>query len=461
MVAVTSESRSEVEAGLVARLADAVGCEHVLTDPTDVAGFTTDWTRRFAGPARAVVRPADTDQVAAVVGVCVAAGVPVLPQGGNTGLVGGSTPAARAGPAGPPVIVSTTRLSALGPVEEWTGQVTAGAGATLGALQAHARAAGWSYQVDLAARDSATVGGMVATNAGGIRVCAYGMTRAQVLGIEAVLPDGSVISHLSGLLKDNTGYDLAGLLVGSEGTLGIVTAARLRLHRPPPPSTVVLVGVPSYQAALHLLSTAVAAPLLAAELVDATGLELVIDLTGLPYPLAGQHSLVLLLEVADGGTADGLRLPADADAVVAVERGDQARLWSYRERQSEAFSALGIVHKLDVSIPAAVLAACAADLRTAAHSAPGVTHVGVFGHLADGNVHVEIAGPAADDERADLAVLRVVAGYGGSISAEHGIGRAKAAHLGLCRSPAELAAMRAIKAAWDPYQLFNPGVMLT
>ena len=441
-------------------LREAVGDAHVLTEPGLMEPFCVDWARRFTGSALAVARPGSVDEVAAVVRICADAGVPVLPQGGNTSLVGGSVPAA-AGPA--PVIVSVRRLDALGPVDSLSGQVTVGAGATLGDVQRHARAAGWTYGVDLAARDSATIGGTVATNAGGIHVIRHGMTRAQVTGIEAVMPDGSVISHLEGLLKDNTGYDLASLLCGSEGTLGIITAVRLRLHRPHGRTSVALIGVPSYAAGLELIerTSASGASLLAAEVIDESGMERVMDVAGVPWPLAARWPVLVLLELIDGGDGSGfIDVLSDAsDAVLALEPGEQERLWSFRERQSEAYSALGVAHKLDVSVALPVLAACADELHAIVAGFDSVRVFGVFGHLADGNIHLEIIGPDASDDSVTLAVLDCVARYGGSISAEHGVGRAKAPELHLCRSAAEIAAMRAIKAALDPQGIMNPGVI--
>ena len=438
-----------------------VGAGHVLTDPALTEQYVTDWSRRWRGAASMVVRPGSTDEVSAVLALCSAAGVPVVPQGGNTGLVGGSVPAADPGGRPAPVVLSTRRLDSLGDVDDLSGQVTVGAGATLGDVRRHVASAGWSYGVDLAARDSATIGGTVATNAGGIHVVAYGMTRAQVVGIEAVLPDGSVVSHLSGMLKDNTGYDLGALLCGSEGTLGVITAVRLRLHRPAGRTTVALIGCASYAEAIDRMSTAVApgTRLLAAEVVDETGMELAAELHGVSWPLAERHPVVTLLEVVDGGDASGLTGLDDADVVVGLDATEQARLWAFREGQGEAFSALGVCHKLDVSVPLPSLAACADELREVVAAVPGIRTFGVFGHLADGNIHVEAFGPDADDPAVDQAVLGCVARYGGSISAEHGVGRAKARDLHLCRSDAEIAAMRALKAAWDPQGLMNPGVI--
>lgn len=445
---------------LAGALSAIVGPEHVLTDPALMAQYVVDWSGRWRGSAALVVRPGSTAEVAAVLRTCHEHGVPVVPQGGNTGLVAGSVPATHSDPL--PVVLSTRRLDSLGEVDDLSGQVTVGAGALLGDVQRHAAAAGWHYGVDLAARDSATIGGTVATNAGGIHVVAFGMTRLQVVGIEAVLADGTVLSHLSGMLKDNTGYDLGALFCGSEGTLGVITAVRLRLHRPVGRTTVALIGAESYAEAIALMSSAVdpSVRLIAAEVTDETGMELAGRLRGQGWPLRRRHPLVVLLEAADGGDASGFTgLPDDADVVVGLDAAEQARLWSYREAQGEAFSALGVAHKLDVSVPLPSLAACADELRGIVGGWPTVEHFGVFGHLADGNIHVEMIGPAADDLAVDHAVMECVARYGGSVSAEHGVGRAKAGELHLCRSAEEIAAMRAIKAAWDPQSLMNPGVL--
>jgi FAD/FMN-containing dehydrogenase len=448
-------------AALVGALTTIVGKSQVITDPALMEQYVVDWSRRFGGPALAVVRPADTAEVSSVLRACHDAGVPVLPQGGNTGLVGGSVPDGQPSGGSLPVVLTTRRLDSIGEVDHLAGQITVGAGVTLGDVRRRAAAAGWYYGVDLAARDSATIGGTVATNAGGIHVIAFGMTRAQVVGIEAVMADGTVLSHLSGMLKDNTGYDLGGLLCGSEGTLAVITAVRLRLHRPVGRTSVAMIGCASYADALSVMTSSVApgVRLIAAEVVDEKGMELVSRISGNPWPLERQHPLVTLLEVADGGDASGF-VDLD-DAVIALDAAEQARLWEFRERQGEAFSALGVAHKLDVSVPLAVLADCADEIRAVVGSYPGVQEFGVFGHLADGNIHVEIYGPAPDDPDVDLLVFTVVARHGGSISAEHGVGRAKVDELPLCRSAAEIAAMRAIKAAWDPDGLMNPGVLFS
>ena len=456
-------------ADLLEELAGIVGASQVLVDDDVRAPYEMDWTRRFTGPAAAVVRPGSTAETSAVLAACSAAGTPVVIQGGNTGLVGGGVPAPEAPGRPRPVLLSTTRLDRVGEVDEVAAQVTAGAGVTLARLQAAAAARGMVFPVDLAARDSATVGGMVATNAGGLHVLRYGSMRAQVVGLEAVLADGTVVSRLSGLVKDNTGYDLSQLMVGSEGTLAVITAARLRLVPEHPERVVALIGLPSTAAALAALEAVRrrAEGLQAAEIFYAGGLDLVRAHANLGAPLEREWPVYLVLECA--GLADpseelfealaGLDLPDDATAV-ATDPAGQARLWAYRERHTEAISALGVPHKLDVTLPQSRLAEFEAAVRQVVESAAPGSRLVLFGHVGDGNLHVNVVGPPPEDETLDEAVLKLVASMDGSISAEHGIGRAKAAWLDLSRSPAELALMRSVKAAVDPAGLLNPGVLL-
>jgi len=452
----------QVSPGLLTALRAAVGPEHVLVDADLTASYETDWTGRFTGRAGCVVRPADTAQVAAVVRACAAAGAPIVVQGGNTGLVGGAVP------AGGEVLLSLTRLTELGEVDRVGGQVTAGAGVTLAALQAHARSAGLDFGVDLAARESATVGGLVATNAGGIRVLRYGSMRAQLLGAEAVLADGSVVSRMAGLLKDGTGYDLVGLLCGSEGTLAIVTAVRLRLVPRLNARAVALLAMPDADAAIAVLpGLRERLPhLSAAELLFAPGLALVRQHGHLPAPFAEAHPAYLLVECADRlDPTDALvDAVADAegllDATVASDSAGQRALWAYREQHTEAISAQGIPVKLDVSVPTGRLPELVARLGPViAAVAPDATPI-VFGHVNEGNLHVNVLGAGPLAEQVSDAVLRLVAELDGSISSEHGVGRAKTAWLSLSRSPVEIAAMRAVKSALDPAGLLNPGVLL-
>ncbi|HEX9260784.1 MAG TPA: FAD-binding oxidoreductase, partial [Acidimicrobiales bacterium] len=439
---------------------EIVGREHVLVDADIRAGYEVDWTGRFRGEALAVARPGSLDEVVAVVSWCARERVGIVPQGGNTGLVGGSVP----GAGEPPVVLSLRRLDHIEPVDTAAAQVTAGAGVTLAALHEHARTVGLAFGVDLAARDSATVGGLVATNAGGVRVLRHGTMRTQVLGVEAVLGDGSVVRHLGGLVKDNTGYDLAGLLVGSEGTLGIVTAARLRLVPDPPDRLVVLVACPSVADAVAL-SAALRARLdglEALEAVMAPCLSVAAERLGLAAAFDPEPECTLLVEWGGWGepSAALMDLVGEREAVAAADVAGRARLWHLRERMTEAIATLGIPHKLDVTLPLARLADFCEAVSPAVRSVAADAHVLLFGHLGDGNLHVNVIGPDPADDATDDVVLRLVAELGGSISAEHGIGRAKTRWLRLCRSDAEIAAFRAVKAALDPVGILNPGVLL-
>jgi FAD/FMN-containing dehydrogenase len=445
----------------------AVGSEHVLADPELRASYETDWTGRFTGPSRVVVRPGTTDQVARVLAVCAEAGAAVVVQGGNTGLVGGSVPGP--GPTDdPPVVLLTTRLTELGQVSQVSRQVTTGAGVTLAALTAHARAAGLDFGVDLAARDSATVGGMAATNAGGIRVLRYGSMREQVTGVEAALIDGRIISRLDGLAKDSTGYDIGHLLAGSEGTLAVMTRLRLRLVAAEPRRAVALVAVRGVAEAVALLTTLreELPGVSAAELCFAPGLALVANYLGVPAPLAGTGAAYVLIEVAgESDPLDDLLAALDAgeqvlDAIVASSAADRARLWELRESHTEAISSAGVPVKLDVSVPIDRLAELVERLPDAVAAVQPAGQLVIFGHLAEANLHVNVLRATDNAEAVTGAVLALVASLGGSISSEHGIGRAKASWLELSRSPAEISIMRSIKAAFDPLGLLNPAVLL-
>jgi FAD/FMN-containing dehydrogenase len=464
-----------VPVGLARALAEIVGPANVLTDRDLMAGYTADWTGRWQGPAALVVRPASTAEVAAVVVACRTAGVAIIPQGGNTGLVGGGVPG-RAGTVaggahgGLPAVLSLTRLAELDPVDEIAAQVTASAGVSLARLQDWARASGLAFAVDLAARDSATVGGMVATNAGGIHVLRYGGMRQQVVGVEAVLADGRVMSRLGGLVKDNTGYGLSELLVGSEGTLAVVTRARLRLMPLLTRRVTALLGLADTASALSLVAKLRRSleSLEAAEIFYQEGLDLVRGHAGLGPPFVGpkRWGAYLLLECAGrtdptDALAAALDSLADDDATaVATDTGGRAALWAYRERHTEAVNALGVPHKLDVTLPLGRLGEFETSVRAVVASIAPSAAVVLWGHIGDGNIHVNVVGPSAEDEAVDDAVLRLAAQLGGSISAEHGIGRAKVRWLGLTRSEAEIDAMAAIKRALDPLGTFNPGVLL-
>jgi FAD/FMN-containing dehydrogenase len=446
---------------LLEALVAAVGERDVLADDDVRAPFETDWTGRFAGRARAVVRPASAAEVSAVLAACGDHGAAVVPQGGNTGMVGAGVP------RGGEVVLSLARLRELGDVDTATAQVDAGAGVTLATLQVHARAAGLDAGVDFGGRDGATVGGMVATDAGGIHALRHGTVRARVAGLQAVLADGSVLDRRAGLLKDNAGYDLPALLVGSEGTLGVITSVRWRLVPFLPARVAALVPLGSLAAAAELFGRV--RPRLpslhAAEFFIDDGLQLVLDHLGVAPPLPGRSPVYVLLECAaladpTAELAAALEAAGVDDAAIADESTERRRLWSLREGHTEAINAAGVPHKLDIGVPLARLAEFGERAVAEAHRVAPGARVILFGHLGDDNVHVNMLGLAPDDEAADAAILRLAAECGGTISAEHGVGIAKAHWLHLTRSPADLRAMAAVKRALDPEGLLNPGAVL-
>ncbi len=443
-------------------LADPYVARLALTDPDLLAGHVRDWTGRHIGTSPAMLRPSTVAEVVACVSACHRTATAVVPQGGNTGLVAGATP------LGGEVLLHLGRLSGVEDADADAGTLVARSGTTLADVHAAARAVGWQYGIDLAARDSATIGGTVATNAGGLHVVRYGDTRAQLLGVEAVLADGTVIGDLRGLRKDNTGYHLPGLLAGSEGTLAVVTRVALRLVPPAPERAVALLALDGVAAAVRAAGALRRSlpDLSAVELLLADGLALVRHTHGLPPPFAGPAPAVVLVEVAGApGVVDRLGAVVEAldgvtDAVVA---GDPVRcdaLWRYREAQTEAIARVGVAHKLDVTLPASRLAAFAESVRADVLGRWPDAAVWLFGHAGDGNLHVNVTGVPSEDTGVDDLVLRRVAAMGGSISAEHGIGRAKVRWLHLNRTPSELAAMRRLKLALDPLGILNPGALL-
>jgi FAD/FMN-containing dehydrogenase len=441
---------------LIDALVGVVGPSHVLVDPATTAGFEVDWTRRFDGRAQAVVRPGSTEEVAGIMRTCRAHRVPLVPQGGNTGLVGGGVPD-RSGTA---VVLSTRRLDTVGEVDSAAGQVTVGAGVTLARLAASLAATRWEFGIDLAARAEATIGGMIATNAGGVRVLRHGTMRANVLGVEAVLGDGSVVSHLGGLVKDNTGFDLAGLLCGSEGTLAVVTAARLRLVPRWPDRVVVWFACTGWDDAVALAAElrSEIEGLDALEAVDGASMEAVASELDVPLPLHPAPSVAVLAEWAGVGDPPEslVRVGGDRPQAVAIDAAGRERLWQVRERVAEAIARRGVPHKLDVTLPLGELA----TFTERVSQVRGVTQLFLFGHLGDGNLHVNGVGVDEPDGGGfEERVLRLVVKHGGSISAEHGIGRLKAPWLHLGRTDAEIAAFAAIKRALDPDGILNPGVL--
>lgn len=439
-----------------------MGRPHVVTDPEVLDAAVVDWTGRVRGRTPAIVRPGDADELSAVVSWCAEHDVGLTVQGGNTGLSAGAVP------LGGQVLVQTARLDDLGPVDPVAGQVTAGAGVTLAAVQRAAADAGWLYGIDFSSRDSATIGGTVATNAGGTHVLRYGATRAQVVGVEAVLGTGAVVRRLGGLVKDVSGYDLAALLCGSEGTLGVVTRARLRLVAAEHSVTTALIAFASVHDAVAgaaRLRREVGS-LTALELVLGEGIALTCTVFGLPPPFPALPPAALLVE-ASGPTDQGDVLAASVatlahvvDAAVATEPARRAALWRYRDSHSEAIATVGVPHKLDVSVPLHAVADYVTAVPGSVRAVDPGAVVWLFGHVGDGNVHVNVTGVAPDDDRVDDAVIDTALALGGSISAEHGVGTLKRRYMTRARTPAELEAFRSLKHALDPAGILNPGVLL-
>lgn len=461
-------------ADLLSALRDALGERHVLTDPDVVAPYLVERRGLYAGTAPAILRPGSTAEVAAAVGLCAQAGVPFVAQGGNTGLTGGGVPQGA-------MVVSLERLSAVRAIDRVGATVTVGAGAILAQVQEAADAAGMLFPLTYASRGSARIGGGIATNAGGLNVLAYGNARDLVLGLEVVLPDGRVWDGLKALRKDNAGYDLKQLFIGSEGTLGIITAAVLRLFPKPRSWGVAFVGLPSARAALDLfvhLRDRADRDLTAFEYLPPFALDLALrHRTGAVRPLAGEHGAYALVEFSscrpgsdarlDLETALGAAMEAGliADAAIAMGAAQADALWALREAVPEAQTREGGSIKHDVSVPLASLpdfleranAACVAAM-------PGLRPCG-FGHFGDGNIHFNLSQPVGMDRaeflshwgRFNRIVHDIVHEFGGSIAAEHGVGLIKRDELARYASPVGLDLMRRLKAALDPRGLLNPG----
>jgi FAD/FMN-containing dehydrogenase len=470
---------SVVSAAVLDRLAAIVGAAHVVTDPVDLAPHLEERRGLFHGATPALIRPKTTAEVAAIMALADAEGLKIVPQGGNTGLVGGQIPSA----AGDEIILSLTRLDRVREVDPTSDTMTVEAGVTLAAVQAAAAGVGRLFPLSVASEGSCTIGGNLATNAGGSAVIAYGNVRDLVLGLEVVLADGRILNGLDKLRKDNTGYDLSRLFVGSEGTLGIITAAVLKLFPRPSAIATAFVATRSPATAVALLGRAKArfGPVLTGfELVPRLGLDLVLrHLPGSRDPIVDRHHWYVLIEAASattndlGGRLEDLLTAAMAageidDGVVAGSLDQRASLWRLRESLSEVQRAEGGSIKHDVAVPiAAIPEVIEQGIAAAAAVVPGIRPV-PFGHLGDGNIHFNFSQPVGADPEAfvarwdevNRAVHAVVLAHGGSISAEHGIGRLKRGLLAEVKDPTALAVMRSIKAALDPKGLLNPGKVL-
>ena len=467
-------------AGLVARLGALLGPRGLLTGAADMAPYGEDWRGLYRGRPLAVARPADTGEVAAVVRECMAAGVGVVPQGGNTSMVGGAAPA----DDGSEVVLSLARLNRVRVVDRVDLSLTLEAGVTLKAAQEAAAGEGCLLPLSIGSEGTAQIGGILATNAGGNNTVRYGNARDLVLGLEVVLADGEVWDGLRRLRKDNTGYCLRQLFVGAEGTLGVITAAVLKLAPRPREVAVALCALPSCEAALDLFGRFQLhdpAAVHAYEYMTGQGMALVLrHIPGTVLPLqapAGHYALVELAtprpgaalraaleDVLEAALADGVV----ADAVIAGSEAQRAALWRLREEHPEAQKRAGASVKNDVSVPVSKVPELIARATSACEALmPGIRVV-PFGHLGDGNIHFNLVQPEGMDPAAFLArdhaimdtVGEVVRALDGSFSAEHGVGRLKPYMMPHWRGGAELATMRRIKAALDPFGLMNPGKLL-
>ena len=450
-----------------AALCDAAGPDGWSADADTIAPRLTEWRGRTLGHSGLLLRPQGVAAVQAIVRAAVAHRVAIVPQGGRTGLVGGALPV----PGRASVLLSTERLARIRAVDADGLTLVAEAGVVLDAVHAAAAAAGLRFPLSLAARGSATVGGLVSTNAGGVQVLRHGTMRARVLGLEAVLPDGTLLDQLGPLAKDNTGLDIKQLLIGAEGTLGIVTAAALALAPVPPERIVAWAGVDSPAAALMLLAAlrgAVGEQIESFELLPGDAAAMVArHVPGHRDPLPGVPRAVLI-EVAGTGIAPGLEaaLAAHApDSVVATSEAQAAALWAIREALPEAEKREGAAVKHDISLPVAAVPAFVARVGAEVEASFAGARVFAFGHLGDGNLHYNVFAPpgggSAWVEAHGPAVTRLVhdrvVAMHGSISAEHGIGAFKADELARLGDPGKLAAARAIKRALDPLDIMNPG----
>ena len=466
---------------LIAQLQQSLSADQVLLTPEAQSAYLKDWRGRYQGRAQAVVLPDTSEEVAQVVRLCVAAGVPIVPQGGNTGLCGGATPDA----SGNAVVVCMTRLNRIRAIDATNFSVTAEAGVTLDALKTASESADRLYPLTLGAGHLTTLGGTLATNAGGLQVLRYGMTRDLCLGLEVVLPDGTIWSKLAGLRKDNTGYDLKQLFIGAEGTLGLITAATMKLYPLPAARALIWLDLPDVQSAVErhaLAQTVFAGAQTAAELISATTLSLVHK--HLPEAVLAEaagtwpEAWGLMIEVS-AHDADFLQAllvswqkacaaSGFSAGYIATATAEQAQIWAIRKGLAESQKREGLSIKHDVGLAISMLprfideASAALDQRF-----PGVRIV-AFGHIGDGNLHFNLsfADPAKNaaliDQSlaANAVVYEVVDRLGGSIAAEHGIGQLKPEWLAQHAPSGSMALMRQLKTALDPKGLMNPGKIL-
>jgi FAD/FMN-containing dehydrogenase len=463
---------------LIAKFAAIVGAENALTDPDAQAPHLREWRDRYVGRTPVVLRPGSTSEVSQILALANATRTAIVPQGGNTGLVGGQIPNAE----GTEVVLSVSRMKRVREIDPAGTHMIVEAGLTVGEAQAVAAESGRMFPLSLASEGSCQIGGVLATNAGGINVLSYGSARDLALGLEVVLPDGRIWNGLRTLKKDNTGYDLRDLFIGSEGTLSVITAAVLKLFPAPRDRTVALAGLPDIDTVLSFFQLAETtlgrARLTAFEFMSARALEFVTaHIPGARSPFAAAHPWLALIEISStepnsNGRDVVERLLADAaaqgivtDAVVAGSLSQAQSLWRLREAMSESQKPEGGSIKHDISVPIARIPEfIKRGEAVVASVCPGARPV-PFGHFGDGNIHYNVSQPVGADREAYLAlwpemtaaVHGLVLELGGSISAEHGIGRMKREELAKIKGGVEIDLMRAIKAAFDPNGILNPG----
>ncbi|MCR9214642.1 MAG: FAD-binding oxidoreductase [Proteobacteria bacterium] len=464
---------------VIAQISEIVGPNAVLIDEADMQGFVVEWRDKFFGKARAVVQPKTTEEVAEVVKICAASKTPLVPQGGNTSLVGGSIPFT----GGDEIILSLSRMNTIRDVDPLNGTMTVDAGCILANLQQAALEKGFHFPLRIGSEGSCQIGGNISTNAGGVQVLHYGNAREQVLGLEVVLPDGRIWDGLTSLRKDNTGYDLKQLFIGAEGTLGIVTGAVVKMYPEPKYTQIALVAIPSVEAAVEFLSLArqmSGDQVTAIELISRYCIDMVVrHVPNFTDPMPTRYDWHLLVELSSSSTptlkelmenilAEGLEKGIVLDAIVPASEAQQQRLWNLREEISGAQKPEGGSIKHDISVPVSRFADFIREADNAvAKIVPDFRSV-AFGHIGDGNVHYNPMQPADMDREKYLShweeISRVVhdiaVNMRGSISAEHGIGRLKADDLVHYKSEVEIELMRKIKKAFDPDGIMNPGKLL-
>ncbi|MEQ1752674.1 MAG: FAD-binding oxidoreductase [Micropepsaceae bacterium] len=459
------------------RLKQAAGSGGWSEDAGEIAPLLVEWRERYRGATPLLLKPGSVAQVSDIVKICAATKTPLVPQGGNTGLVGGQIP----NPDGSEVLLSLKRLNRIRDTDPDASTITVEAGCILSDVQAHAAASKRLFPLSLASEGSATIGGLVSTNAGGTGVLAYGNMRELVLGLEAVLPDGEIWNGLRALRKDNTGYDLKQLLIGAEGTLGVVTAAVLKLFPEPKSIETAIVAVPDVEHAISLLHFAQRAggTVTAFELIPRIGLEFVLKhIPGTRAPLDQAYDWLVLIDVSvfgDGQQGSAQHMLTEAatsgliiDGIVAQSLAQREAFWRLRDSLSESQKPEGGSIKHDVSVPVSAIPAFLRDGAAAVQKAiPGARPVS-FGHLGDGNIHFNVSQPIDMQKQAflsrwnevNLVVHDLVHRFNGSISAEHGLGQSKVDEIARYKSATELAAMRAVKRALDPRNIMNPGKVI-